>query len=826
MAPRVTAIRSTAPWLLWLLTVALAAAPRDSAVGDSPDYNRTIRPILADHCFQCHGPDDGDRQSGLRLDDIQAATQPADSGSRAIVPGKPDESELIRRIRTDDDAERMPPAESHEKLSSAEQELLARWIADGARAELHWSFVPPSRPAPPAVSNEAWVKNEIDRFVLARLDREGLTPSHPADRLTLVRRLYLDLIGLLPTPEEADAFVQDERPEAYAELVDHLLSSPHYGERWARRWLDLARYADTNGYEKDRPRSMWPYRDWVIRALNADMPFDRFTIEQIAGDMLPAADLDSRTATGFHRNTMINEEGGIDVEEFRFHAMVDRVATTGVVWLGLTIGCAQCHSHKFDPISQQEYYRLFALLNNADEPELAVPQAKITAERERIEAEIIKLRETARAHFDATRYAEWVAKASASAKRWELVEPRSAVSQGHATMTTLADRSILVSGDKPNQDTYVIELVSDLPRVAAIRLEALPHESLPLGGPGRAPLFSEGDFMLGEFSVAVLPADDAEPQEIALHNATHDYATDNASAERTIDGDLDTGWSIKGRTGEPHQIVVQLKQPLEPAAGTRLRVTLEQRYIHQMTLGRLRLSLTGAADACASSHPAEIEAILATVPETRSEEQLARLEAYYVTIAPELDEWNKQIASLRRSMPRQPTTLVMQERDAAHARATQRAQRGEFLNQQETVEPGVPAVLHPLPAGAPRDRLALARWLVDPANPLVARVTVNRHWQYFFGRGLVPTVADFGLRGEPPSHPELLDYLATELAARGWSIKQLHRLIVSSATYRQQSKRTEALRRRDPHNVLLGAVHDTGSTPRPSATWPCAPAVC
>ncbi len=791
-----------AAWLPLAGSAALVAADPSTA---KIDYNRDIRPILSNNCFQCHGPDETQRQTGLRLDVAELARQPAESGETAVVPGKPERSELVARIGAVDEERRMPPADSNKKLTEGQKQLLKQWIAEGAAVETHWSLVVPRRPALTAVGDRSWPRNEIDLFVLNRLDREGLKPSPPADRVALVRRVYLDLIGLLPAPEEADAVARDPRPKAYEELVDRLLDSPHYGERWARRWLDLARYSDTNGYEKDRPRSIWPYRDWVIRALNADMPFDRFTIEQIAGDLLPNATLDQKVATGFHRNTMLNEEGGIDVEEFRFYSVVDRVSTTGAVWLGLTVGCAQCHNHKFDPITQREYYQLFAFLNNSDEPELEVPQVEVAAGRAAVEAKILTIVAQRNAQFDEAKFAAWTSEAAKTAGHWPPVAPASAISTGHATLSVLADGSVLASGDKPNQDTYIVELPCALPRVSGIRLEVLPHASLPEGGPGRAPLYSEGDFMLGEFSVAELSSGESSsaPRPIALKNATDSYASEKSSAAQTIDNDLDTGWSIKGRAGQPHRAVFQFEQPLVAPAGTRLQVTLDHRYIHQMVIGRFRLSLTAADAPTASTLPGEVEAILAADPKQHTADEQRQLRDYYLTVAPELAEFNKQIAELRKGMPKPLTTLVMEERDAAHARTTRLAHRGEFLSPRDPVDPGVPGVLHGLPAGAPPNRLTLARWLVDPRNPLVARVVMNRHWQYFFGRGLVRTTEDFGVRGEPPSHPELLDYLATEFVARGWSLKQMHRLIVTSAAYRQSSQLTPALGERDPNNMLL-----------------------
>src|SRR5262249_18570439 len=353
------------------MTLGVACLPglTASVLGQSIDFSREVRPIFSRHCFKCHGPDEKARKAKLRLDLPETALRGGKSGQPAIVPKKPEQSEVVRRIFADDDSEVMPPPATRNPLSAAQKQILKKWIAEGAEYKQHWAFIPPAQAPLPKVQQAGWPRNAIDYSVLARLEAAGLRPSPPADRYVLVRRLYLDLLGLVPTPEEADAFVNDPSPDAYERLVDRLLASPSYGERWARRWLDLARYADTNGYEKDRPRSIWPYRDWVIEALGADMPFDTFTVEQLAGGMLAGATLKQRIATGFHRNTMLNEEGGIDPLEFRFHAMTDRVATTGTVWLGLTVGCAQCHTHKFDPLSQREYYGLMAFLNNADEPE-------------------------------------------------------------------------------------------------------------------------------------------------------------------------------------------------------------------------------------------------------------------------------------------------------------------------------------------------------------------------------------------------------------------------------------------------------------------------
>ncbi|MEW4568826.1 PSD1 and planctomycete cytochrome C domain-containing protein [Tautonia sp. JC769] len=826
---------SVAPTLLVPMVAGLPAPAQDDdpalpPPADRPiDFETDIRPLFEARCINCHGADQ--RKGGLRLDNRADGLAGGDSGPM-IEPGDSALSYLIEKVAGLDPLSTMPP--SGDPLTPDQVGLLRAWIDQGADwpdaddpAEApssdHWAFQAPELPELPSVSDPSWPRNPIDHFILARLDAEGLSPAPEADRTTLIRRLALDLIGLPPTPEEVDAFVNDPSPEAYENLVDRLLASPHYGERWGRRWLDLARYADTNGYEKDRERSIWPYRDWVIDALNDDLPFDQFTIEQLAGDLLPDPSIDQRVATGFHRNTMINEEGGIDVEEFRYAAVVDRVATTGSTWLGLTVACAQCHTHKFDPITQREYYQLFAFLNNADEPELALPDPEILRRRAELQAEIDAVvaslpflfpvpddapggesltEDERRRQHRAASMARW--EADLTTFDWTPIAPSSLASKNGATMEVLDDRSVLVSGDTPNQDVYTVELETDLEGITGLRLEVLPHESLPDGGPGRAPLFSVGDFLLTEFEVEASSGEDT-PERVAIAQASEDYAEKGHPAAKAIDGVYDTGWNVKGAIGEPHAAVFAFAEPIGEGEKTRLVLTLRQEYIHQMTIGRFRLSTTtDSGSVRASGLPAEIEAIARIPAHERTPEQADQITAYYLSVAPELEEQHQRIASLRKAMPKLPTTMVMQERRPEHSRTTQIHQRGEFLQPTgNAVEPGVPSVLHPLPDDQPLDRLGLARWLVSEDNPLVARVTVNRLWSGHFGRGIVPTLDDFGTRGEPPSHPDLLDWLAVTFVNEGWSQKAIHRLIVTSATYRQSSAVDRSLVDRDLENVLL-----------------------
>ena len=806
-------IRSTIALLAVLGIDTLASA--DSSV----DFGRDVRPILARHCFKCHGPDPKTREAELRLDLRDDATRDR-GGYAAIVPGDVEASEIIFRLELDDDS-RMPPPDSKRVVSPAEKETLRRWIKEGAEYRPHWAFVPPRRPEPPAVQHRDWPRNPIDRFVLARLEAEGLEPSPEADRYTLARRAYLDLVGLPPTPEEADAFANDPSPTAYEDLIERLLASPRYGERWARRWLDLARYSDTNGYEKDRPRSAWPYRDWVLRAINADMPFDRFTVEQIAGDLLPGAGLDQRVATGFHRNTMLNEEGGIDPLEFRFHAMTDRVATTGSVWLGLTVGCAQCHTHKFDPITHRDYYGMFAFLNNTEEPDLDLPDPAVDRRRAELASEIARLEAgladqfpvdpegccegvpaESRARHLARRFGAWLDEERARTRTWEPLEPIRAEAN-LPLLTVEPDGAIFASGDQTKADTYRITYRLPSGTIRAIRLDALPDDRLPAHGPGRT--FYEGrkgDFFLNEVRI------EADGRPVHVEGATEDFGklgigSGDAKAALALDGNAHTGWSTSGREGEPHHAVFPLETPIEGAGDLEIEMDFGRHYA--AGLGRFRVSVTlEDGPAVARDVPPDVEALLNSPVCQLNDAGLARLRTFFLGIAPELAKARKPIEKLKAEWPDYPTALVMTERPAENPRPTFRHHRGEFLQPKEPIEPGTLEFLHPYPDDQPRDRLGFARWLVDPSNPLVARVTVNRSWSILFGGGLVATVGDFGFQGEPPSHPGLLDWLAVEFMERGWSVKDLHRRIVASATYRQSSRVTPESHAADPTNRLLG----------------------
>ncbi len=702
-------------------------------------------------------------------------------------------------------------------------------VADRERAAAsdHWAFHSPVRRALPRVRRQDWPRRAFDRFVLARLEAEGLEPSATPDRARLIRRLSIDLIGLPPSIEEVDAFVNDPEPRAYEKVVDRLLASPHFGERWTLWWLDLARYADSNGYESDRTRSIWPYRDWVIEQLAADLPFDRFAIEQMAGDMLPDASASQLIATGFHRNTFINEEGGHDWEQFRWESVVDRVHTTATVFLGLTVACAQCHDHKYDPISQREYWELFAFLNNTDEPEIEVLDASVEQRQKEIDAEIER-RIAARAnnfpyppelndaaarnqHLE-SKLRAWCDSESKRAIEWQILDPLKASSLGNATFTELDDRSLLVTGDRPEVDTY--ELLYEVPtqRITGFRLEAIPDSRLPHHGPGRGSFMDDGTFVVTEFNVESVPSRRqivavAPPKrrsgvafEFSKAHATFQHS--GRTVDKAIDGDRLTSWHIKDGGGKRHVAVFETTHAYDIEPGSRLKVTIVQNFVHQQTLGRFRLYVTDAAAPLhANIRSTAIDAALRRNSAARTEAEWQQLKAHYLSVTPELTEWNKGIDELQATRPRLPTTMVFTERH--ELRPTHVHERGEHLRPTTRVSPGVPQVLHGLLNNAAPNRLTFARWLVDRRNPLVGRVIVNQLWQAYFGRGIVSTPEDFGTRGAPPSHPRVLDWLALDFADAGWSLKAIHREIVLSATYRQDSHLSAALAERDPDNVLL-----------------------
>jgi hypothetical protein len=801
------------PRLFLALFLAAACTPADAV-----DFNREVRPILAQHCFACHGMDEHSRKGKLRLDLPESAHGQGKSGETAIVAGQPDKSEVIHRIFSDDPDDVMPPPETKKPISAKDKAVLRAWIAEGGVYQPHWAFSAPKQ-APLPKSG----LHPIDAFVQARLEQAGLKPSPEADRYALVRRVTLDLTGVPPTPEEADAFFQDKSPYAYEKLVDRLLASPRYGERWARRWLDLARYADTNGFEKDRPRTIWPYRDWVVKALNADLPYDQFSIKQLAGDLLPGATPEDLVATGFHRNTMINEEGGIDPNEYRYYSMVDRVGATGAAWMGLTLNCAQCHTHKYDPVLHTDYFSVMALLNNADEPTYHIPpldlEAKQTDHAKRIRAaeEALEGKFPGGAAALEQRFGAWLDAESQRAAKWETLRPAK-LKTTLPTLDVQPDGFILGGGDITKSDVYDLTFDREIKGAVAIRIEVAPHPLLPNDGPGltnyEGPV---GGFFLSEFQAwqgdhrldfgDATATNDEEEDRISDAAAAPKAAKAKAAkakanrkknnASAALDGEMSSGWQVLGGLGQNHAAVFRLAQPTDLAAGWALKMLFEKHYA--CPVGHFRVSVTTDPQATATGHPAEIEAMLAgSAPQDQP-----KLRQRFLETAPEIAAHAKALVNLRKQVPRGQPTLVMRERPAAHPRPTFRHHRGEYLSPKEEVPPAVPAFLPALPKDAPANRLTFARWLFAPENPLTARVAVNRQWQGFFGRGFVATLEDFGYQSEAPTHPELLDWLAVEYMKTGWSTKKLHRLIVTSGTYRQSSRVTPELAAKDRENLLL-----------------------
>ncbi len=903
----------------------------------APDFAHEIRPILSSHCFKCHGPDADERKGGkegaggLRLDTEDGARADL-GGSVALMPGKPGESELIARITTKEKDDLMPPVKSGKKLTAHEIDLLTRWVRGGGKYTKHWAYAP-----------LAAAPGSIDAFIRARLEREGLKPQPEGDRHALIRRAALDLTGLPPTVGEVDAFVNDAAPDAWERLVDRLLASPAFGEHWARVWLDLARYADSAGYADDPTRTIWAFRDYVIRALNANKPFDQFTIEQIAGDLLPNATEEQIIATAFHRNTMTNSEGGTQDEEFRNAAIVDRVNTTMSVWMGTSMACAQCHTHKYDPITQAEYFRMFAFFNNTDDADRRdeTPVLNFFSDEQKTQR---ALWETELSALDAkfktpareliARAGEW-ARAFPTKLDWTPQKPAALKAQSGAAMTVAEDGSASAASTAA-KDTFTVELPAP-PKFTALRIEAAEG----IGG---------GNFVVTRVRAALLPPDAARGprarfvrielpgktkilqiaevqvfssgENVAVRGeATQSSTYTDAIAQRAIDGntaaeyakgsvahtaesddpwwevdlkeereiervviwnraelpermqgfriialdaqrkpvwekaengapmlngtielsggreikfteaisdftqaDFDEdlvltdaavpkpkrgkkrgpqkGWAVGGATGKPHTLALLAEEPVEAAPGARLLVTIEQQSpFEKLTLAHFRIATTNEMRAAEFlGTPAEVLAEMANAPTG------PRAVDYFVReIAPELSADRVRIAALRKQIDEMAASTVPVMRDiaAAQRRKTHVQIRGNYLSLGEEVSEGVPAAFHPLSDGAPMNRLTLAKWLVDERNPLTPRVIANRFWETIFGIGIVRTSEEFGAQGELPSHPELLDWLASELVRGKWDTKNFLKLLVTSATYRQSSRVTPELAELDPDNRLL-----------------------
>ncbi len=812
--------------------IALGASPLVAAEGRL-EFNRDIRPILSDRCFACHGPDAEDRQAGLRLDVRDAAIAALDSGQTAIVPGEPRTSEILARIASTDPDVVMPPPHVNKPVTAAEAELLARWIAEGAEYRGHWAFERVERPAVPQVQDATWARTPIDRFILARLEREGLRPNPEADRTTLARRLALDLTGLPPVPADVDAFVADTAPDAFERYVEKLLASPHYGERMAIEWLDAARYADSHGYQTDSSRSNWPWRDWVIKAFNDNLPFDRFTIDQLAGDMLENPTRDQIVATGFNRNHRINGEGGIIAEEWRVETVIDRVETTAQTWMALSAGCARCHDHKYDPLSQREFYALFALFNNVPEtgsimgaqnrsggnsdPLFLMPspdqERELTHLRKVVaDAEAAVKAEVASIDSLVAAWERSIQPALANpANAWEPFEPLELRSVGGANFRRSEDGTWFVEGRSPARDTYEFETLVPADSLGGIRIEVLPDAGLAEGGFGRG---GNGNIVVTKIEAEIEPPGDAKviPVELTRAEATYEQAGWPAESVISGKGEKGKGWAIDGNDPakrEPRQIAVFPSKPVALPENSRLVVRIRQEAFEGHTIGRFRLAFSqndpGMLGVDGSNLPPAVRDAIAVESGERTAAQRAEIAKFYRAnvdgpirrAEAARDAAKKSVEAFTSSLP---SAMVMKEGPARDAFVLI---RGEYDKRGDKVTAALPAFLPKLPEGTRPDRLSLARWLVSRDHPLTARVWVNRLWERLFGTGLSKTSENLGSQAEYPSHPELLDWLAAEFMESGWDMKRFVELVVTSAAYRQNAAVTPEKLARDPANRLL-----------------------
>jgi hypothetical protein len=723
-------------------------------------FSRDIMPVLSKSCFTCHGPDELQRKAGLRLDLFESATAALPSGAAAIVPGNPDAGSLLARITAHDPADRMPPEGKGTPLTPQQVDLLRRWISEGATYEKHWSFVPPVQAEPPVPADGAdRLRSPIDNFVFARLETEGLTPNPPADKEVLLRRAALDLTGLPPTREEMEAFLADTAPDAYEKQVDRLLDSPGFGERWAQVWLDLARYADTQGYEKDLRRTMWPFRDWVIKALNDDMPFDQFTREQIAGDLLEDPSRDQIVATGFHRNTMTNTEGGTDNEEFRTSAVIDRVNTTMQVWMGMTMGCAQCHTHKYDPISHKEYFEFYAFFNQSedtdlddDAPNLEVPTREQRRDRREASAKLADAQRELREIADAPPAEAPPAPVQGT---WYRVGPFASESFEAAYYTDFGPEQGVDLASRYAADSAYWRSEPALNDTSGLTLE-------------------------GENSAHYFYRTLETPQAMAVELS---FGSDDGIKVWVNNVPVHSNNVQRGAVAGQDKVVAGLQPGVN---------TLLVKVVNGGASGALYASL-----AVQNLPPQIVQTLLVPEP-SRTEDQRALL-ASYQDARQAIARWQARLDSVNKDIARMP---VMKELPEDKRRVTRVFERGSFLSPGEEVQAATPAVFQSFPADLPRNRLGLAAWLTSRDNPLTARVIVNRYWEQLFGAGIVTTTEDFGTQGDWPTHPELLDWLAVEFMERDWSTKELCRMLVTSEVYRQSSAATPEKLEHDPYNRL------------------------
>ncbi len=810
----------------FVVCFSIPACHPSALVAEPIDFSRDIFSVLQRSCFECHGSDR--QEAGLRLDQRVAMI---DAG--VISESDPDGSELVRRIELPRGHEEVMPVIG-DPLARREIASIRKWVAAGAPwpddfvPPPHWSYVAPKLPELPEVSDASWVHTPVDRFVLAKLDAIGWEPSPAAEKAVLLRRVYLDLIGLPPSLEEITAFESNPTDEAYRRVVEDLLSRPQFGERWARPWLDLARYADSHGFQRDDLRDIWAYRDWVIQALNTDMPFDQFTIEQIAGDLLPDATQAQQIATGFHRCAPTNVEAGSLPEETRAEQLIDRVNTTASVWLGSTLECAQCHDHKYDPFSTKEYYQILAFFNNtAIEADLKdksvassiafigasipIANAERDAERREVEREqgTIRSRLKKRRTELASSLADWSKEFlhdTSQRPRSYPMEITNFESEGNTDSYRLRDDGalLLVGSDPPGADQYTVTAKVQGGMIHAIQLDALTDESLPGKGPGRGDA-KRTNFVLNEFR-AFVETSQGTSCELEFNDASADFSQQGYDVSRAIDGDESTGWAVAPQFSRPHKATFRLAKPLDATEETTLKLTMSQTFGKSRTIGCFQLSaMTGDVSLEAISDT--VVAIAGRPASSWNKQERQVILDYRVTKDPQSTELQQQMEAHDRRIASLAADRTEIMREIDRPRESYVFERGDYRSKGQTIQPKTPTSLHPLSrdadASTPPNRLDLAKWLVDPANPLVARVTVNRYWMELFGAGLVRTPEDFGLKGERPTHPGLLDWLAVDFIQNGWSMKHTLKTIVLSATYQQSSNLTPTLMASDDQNRSL-----------------------
>ncbi len=787
---------------------------------DEIRFNQDIRAILSDKCYACHGPDKSSRKGDLRLD-VESLAKADRDGYAVIDVEHPEQSELLVRITTDDEDDVMPPRDSGKALTEEEIQTLKRWIENGADWEGHWAYIPPVKVPVPDVKNIEWRRSAVDRFIGARLESEGLQASKPADRRTLIRRVFLDLTGLPPSAEEVAAFEHDRDRFAFEHVVDQLLASPHFGERMAVYWLDLVRYADTVGYHGDQDYSVWPYRDYVIDAFNQNVSFDQFTREQLAGDLLADASRRQKVASGYNRLHMITAEGGAQDKEYLAKYAADRVRTTSSVWLGSTMGCAECHDHKFDPFTTKDFYSFAAFFSdlkergfyggNRWEPQLPLPSKDQSVRMASLDDEIRRLESTLTTSTEAlvNGQFDWEAQIQDEDLKgrllWAPVAPTRTESQEGARLRVLADQSVLVSGKNPKKDVYFVDLPVDREAITGIRLEALTHpsldkESLSRGG---------GNFVLTDFKVERLDSAGEPVSELEIHSAKADFSQGGFDVSKAIDADDKSGWAVDGsKKVENRKAVFAFKQAERFPEGAVIRVSLAHQSKHERhNLGRFRLSVISIEKPGIQEIGLPTDIYRAAIKSygERSESENELLTKYYREQTPLLDGTRLLLANTKGERDRLkneiPTMLVSQ---SVKPRQMRVLPRGNWLDESgELVSPQIPGFLaNEGSADSRLSRLDLAEWMVSESNPLTARTFVNRMWKTFFGTGLSKVLDDVGSQGEWPTHPELLDWLAVEFMESGWDVKHLVKTLVTSQAYRQSSVASDYLKEKDPFNRL------------------------